>query len=60
MVVSPNSTSGKITIELFSDNKEKQDKVIEWELEAFNQMQLQKVKVSKQKDKKHKINVQGW
>ncbi|MBA4411471.1 MAG: hypothetical protein C0397_18885, partial [Odoribacter sp.] len=58
--VSPNPTSVETTIELVNEDPEKQASAVEWELEVFDQSQVQKTKIPKIKDTKYKLNTTGW
>jgi hypothetical protein len=60
MLVSPNPVSNEATIELTSTEPELQALSVEWELEVFDQLQVQKIKTAKIKDKQYKLNIQDW
>lgn len=58
--LSPNPASGETTIKIESTKKEKADKVIEWELEVFDQTQALKAKTNKLKGNSTKIQTSDW
>ena len=60
LIILPNPASGETTIELVNDDPEKQASAIEWELEVFDQSQVQKTKTAQLKDKKYKLNLRDW
>ncbi|MDP3916077.1 MAG: S8 family serine peptidase [Bacteroidota bacterium] len=58
--LSPNPASGETTIKIESTKKEKADKVVEWELEVFDQTQALKAKTNKLTVNTTKIQTSGW
>jgi hypothetical protein len=60
LLVSPNPSNDVATVELLSTEPETQASLVEWELEVYDQLQVQKIKTPKQKGKTYQLNTQGW
>ncbi len=60
LLISPIPTSGETTIEIKNTENEKADKIVEWDMEVFDQSQMLKAKVSKIKGSSTKIQTSGW
>lgn len=56
----PNPTSIETTVELKRKDKKEIIDILEWDLEVYDHGQKLKTKTKKLKDKKYKLNIQGW